>query len=85
VVLCDGTAASFPEPGARDALCRLIDTTVVSAREVRERDGSARIEVETDAGDRLCVELSGDNESEFAQLIPADAQGRLMPSEMYVW
>ena len=85
VVLRDGIAASFPEPGSRDALCRLIDTTVVSAHEIRDRDGSARIEVDTDAGDRLCIDLSGETGPEFAHLVPADEQGRLMPSKMYVW
>ena len=82
VELHDGTKARFPEPGSRDALCRLIDSDVVSAHE--SADGG-RLEVRTSNGDLL--EINGTNYPypEFAQLVPADERGRLMVSEMYIW
>ena len=70
----DGRRLRFPEPGSRDALCELIDTTVVSAAEVDQR-----IEVRTDAGHVLTIPLSGDaGGPEFAHLVPADGG-------MFVW
>lgn len=84
VELSDGTVAQFPEPGSRDALCRVIGTEVVAAYEVRDDTGE-RIEVRTSAGDLISIDIGGHAEPEFAHLVPADARGRLMVSEMYVW
>lgn len=84
VELHDGYAAQFPEPGSRDALCRLIDTTVISARELRH-EGTERIEIRTDSGDLLSVDIGGYTDAECAHLVPADAQGQLLVSDMYIW
>ena len=84
VELHDGTVATFPERGSRDALCRLIDSEVVAAHEVRNADGE-RIEIRTDVGDVLRVDIGGYADSEFAQLVPANPRGELMVTEMYVW
>ena len=66
----DGRRLRFPEPGSRDALCELIDTTVISAAEVDQR-----IEVRTDAGHVLTIPLSGDaGGPEFAHLVPSTAE-----------
>ena len=82
VELHDGTAAAFPEPGSRDALCRLINSEVVSAHEASD---AARLEVRTNTGDLLVIDGSDHPHPEFAQLIPADERGNLMVSEMYIW
>ena len=84
VELRDGTVAQFPQPGSRDALCRLIDSEVVAAREVRDEAGE-RIEIRTDAGDLVTVDVGGYGPPEFAHLVPADEQGRLMGSGIYIW
>ena len=83
VKLRDGTVATFPQPGSRDALCRLIDTKVVAAREVT--DGPWRIEVETDRGDLLVVPIDSTDHPESAHLVPADERGRLHGERMYIW
>lgn len=86
VILADRTTATFPEPGSRDALCRLIDSTVISAREVLEQSRPMRIELETDAGDVLDVDFSRDSGGpEAAHLVPADANGRLTTRGMSIW
>jgi hypothetical protein len=85
VCLRDGQIAQFPQEGSRDALCRLIDTTVVSAVEIHGADGQERIEIRTDAGDVLSVDIGGYDIAEFAHLVPADSQGRLIVSKMAIW
>jgi hypothetical protein len=82
VELRDGTTAQFPEAGWRDALCRLIDSEVVSAREA---DGSTRIEVRTNRGDLLIIDGSSYPYPEFAQLVPANEWGQLVAAQMYIW
>ena len=82
VELHDETVAQFPDPGSRDALCRLIDSTVVSAREA---DGAMRIEVWTDRGDLLVIDGNEYPHPEFAQLVPANERGKLEVSQMYIW
>jgi hypothetical protein len=62
----------------------LIDSEVVAAKEVRDADGE-RIEISTNVGDVVRIDFGGYADSEFAQLVPADAHGGLMVSEMYVW
>jgi hypothetical protein len=80
----DGTVARFPEAGSRDELCALIDSTVTDATELTI-DGRKTIEIETDRGDRIRVDVDGFDTSEFAQLVPADKTGRLQVADMYVW
>ena len=82
VDLHDGTSAQFPDPGSRDVLCRLIDSTVVTACEV---DGPMRIEVRNDRDDLLVIDGSTFPYPEFAQLVPADERGKLDVSQMYIW
>jgi hypothetical protein len=82
VELHDGVSAQFPEAGSRDALCRLIDSEVVTADEVA--DGT-RLEVRTSRGDLLVIDGSDHPHPEFAQLVPADERGELQVSEMYIW
>jgi hypothetical protein len=55
VELHDGTAASFPEPGSRDALCQLIDTEVAQARV--DFPESAHLVPADDRGDLLVDEM----------------------------
>ena len=82
VELHDGTTAQFPEAGRRDALCRLIDSEVVSAREA---DGATRIEVRTNGCDLLVIDGSSYPHPEFARLVPANERGQLVAAEMYSW
>jgi hypothetical protein len=84
VTLDDGTTASFPEPGSRDALCQLIDTEVVEARIVRG-DDAPRIEVRTSRGDLLSISLDDADSPESAHLVPANEQGDLLVEDMYIW
>jgi hypothetical protein len=84
VQLHDGTIAQFPESGSRDALCGLIDTTVVAARGANV-DGRKQIEVCTSAGDVVHIDVDGRGEGEFAHLVPADKRGQLQGAEMYIW
>jgi hypothetical protein len=84
VELHDGTAASFPEPGSRDALCQLIDTEVAQARVVRGKD-PPRIEVRTSRGDVLSVSIDDSDFPESAHLVPADDRGDLLVDEMHIW
>jgi hypothetical protein len=84
VRLHDGVTRKFPEPGSRDALCQLIDSTVVAAKE-SVQDGRRVIEITNDAGDVVLVDIDGYSDSEFAHLVPADAQGGLRVADMYVW
>jgi hypothetical protein len=83
----DGLRSQFPEPGSRDALCGLIDTTVESATEVGSDEAdNRRIEVRTDKGHVLTIPLAGDRDGpERAHLVPADEQGRLQVAEMFIW
>ena len=84
VELYDGTAASFPEPGSRDALCRLIDTEVAQAQVLRGKD-PPRIEVRTSRGDVLSVSIDHSDFPESAHLVPADERGDLLVDEMHIW
>ncbi|MBJ7330030.1 MAG: hypothetical protein JHC95_09050 [Solirubrobacteraceae bacterium] len=88
VELPDDGRVTFPRPGSRDALCEMIDTTVESAAEAGELDqNTRRVEVRTCAGHVLTIPLdtrTGERR-EWAQLVPADARGRLQVSEMFVW
>jgi hypothetical protein len=84
VELHDGTTASFPERGSRDALCQLIDTEVAEAQVVRG-DDEPRIEVRTSRGDLLSISLNDTNFPESAHLVPADEQGQLRLEDMYIW
>jgi hypothetical protein len=81
VQLHDGTTAQFPQLGSRDALCHLIDSEVVSAREA----GAKRIEVRTDKDDLLVIDGSVYPHPEFAQLVPADERGELVVAQIYIW
>ena len=81
VRLHDGTTAQFPEHGSRDALCRLIDSTVISAKEA----APTRLEIRTDRDDLLMIDGSNYPRPEFAQLVPADERGELQGPQMYVW
>jgi hypothetical protein len=56
IELHDGTTASFPEQGSRDALCQLIDTEVADAR-VMHDDDEPRIQIRTSRGDLLSISL----------------------------
>ena len=82
VELHNGATAQFPKPGSRDALCRLIDSEVVSAREAEDR---MRLEVRTSKEDLLVIDGSTYGYPEFAQLVPADERGRLVVEHMYSW
>jgi hypothetical protein len=82
VELHDGTTAQFPETGSRDALCRLIDSEVLSAREGAE---GTLVEVRTSRGDLLVIDGSSYPQPEFAHLVPADERGALVVSHMYIW
>lgn len=82
VQLHDGTSARFPEPGSRDALCRLIDSEVVAAREVASR---TRLEIRANRGDLLVVDGRDYESPEFAHLVPADERGTLDVGSMYIW
>lgn len=82
VELHDGTTAVFPAPGSRDALCRLIDSDVVSAHEAAE---GTRLEIRTSKNDLVLIDGSGYRYPEFAQLVPADERGKLLVSKMYIW
>jgi len=88
VRLADGQTGRFPEPGSRDALCRLIDSTVVAAAEAgqSERDDFC-IEIQTDAGHTLVIPLvpRSRREPECAHLVPADAHGELDVAKMAIW
>lgn len=84
----DGGCITFPEPGSRDALCDMIDTTVESAVEAGDfEQNTRRLEVRTRAGHVLTIPLDTrtGHAQEWAQLVPADAHGRLQVSEMFVW
>jgi hypothetical protein len=81
VRLHDGTTAKFPEHGSRDALCRLIDSTVISAKEA----APTRLEIRTDQDDLLIIDGSDYPAPEFAHLVPADERGELQGSQMYIW
>ena len=83
VTLHDGTTASFPEPGSRDALCQLIDTEVAVARVVRG-DDAPWIEVRTSRGDLLSISLDDADSPESAHLVPADEHGDLLVEDMYI-
>jgi hypothetical protein len=84
----DGQISRFPEPGSRDALCRLIDSTVVAASEKGDREAdNLRIEIETDGRQTLVIPL--DSRSlrgvEGAHLVPADERGHLDVAKMAIW
>jgi hypothetical protein len=82
VELHDGTTAQFPEPGYRDALCRLIDSDVVSAYEAAD---GMRLEVRTSKRDLIIIDGQRFPHPEFAQLVPAGERGELLVSDMYIW
>jgi hypothetical protein len=85
VELHDGTFARFPEPGSRDALCRLIDSTVTRAAETTV-DGRKVIEVETDRSDVLRIDVDdGSDPFDYAQLVPVDEGGVLQVAQMVDW
>jgi hypothetical protein len=77
----------FPQPGSRDALCSLIDSTVLSTAEIGRGTDDWRIEVRTDRGHVLSVPLDPDRRRsvEAAHLVPADATGGLTPAGMWIW
>lgn len=86
--LPDGQSYRFPEAGSRDALCGLIDSSVVEARESGSDSGDdLRIEVRTDAGHLLTIPLDAGSRAggEAAHLVPADRQGRLESAGMWIW
>lgn len=88
IVQCaDGRRVRFGDPGSRDALCRLIDTTVESAAEVGdEATGNRRIEVRVDDGSVLTISLTDDaGGPERAHLVPADERGELRVANMFIW
>jgi hypothetical protein len=88
VSLADGQSYCFPDEGSRDALCRLIDSEVVTAKEIGEAaDDDRRLEFETDAGHTLVIPLDWDslNGAEGAHLVPADGAGRSMGGRMFIW
>ena len=82
-----GELHRFPEPGSRDALCRLIDTEVEAAAEVGAWESDdRRIAVRTDDGQILTIPFSDDaGGPEWAHLVPAGARGELQVSEMFIW
>jgi hypothetical protein len=84
VTLHDGTTATFPEPGSRDALCQLIDIEVAEAR-IARGDRASRIEVRTSRGDVLTIALDAAKSPESAHLVPADEQGHLLVEDMHIW
>jgi hypothetical protein len=88
VSLADGQSYHFPDPGSRDALCRLIDCDVVTAKEIGEAaDDDRRLEFETDAGHTLVIPLGWGSlrGAEGAHLVPADRTGRLIVDKMFIW
>jgi hypothetical protein len=88
VRLADGQTGTFPDPGSRDALCRLIDSTVVSAVEAGTRErGDFRIEIRTDVGHTLVVPLDSHSlrGAEGAHLVPADERGQVDVARMMIW
>lgn len=88
VQLADGQVSRFPEPGSRDALCRLVDSTVIAAAEKGERAADdLRIEIETDARHTLVIPLDSHSLRgvEGAHLVPADERGHLDVPKMAIW
>jgi hypothetical protein len=83
VALHDGTTAAFPEPGSRDALCRLIDTDVAQAQLVNGDE--PRIEIRTSRGDVLSIGLDDTDSPESAHLVPADDRGVVLVESMLIW
>jgi hypothetical protein len=67
-VTLEGEATTFPEPGARDALCRLIGREVTSVRYLKED----RIALELVGGARLTIPLDAANYhgAEAAHFLP---------------
>jgi hypothetical protein len=87
-VRAGGSRKASSRSALRDALCSMIGTTVVEAREHgSDRDHDFRIELRTDAGHVLTVPLDHGSRvgPEAAHLIPADSTGRLDSSDMWVW
>ncbi len=88
IALPSGQRVTFPQAGSRDALCEMIDTTVDSAVEVGDFELKTRcVELRTDAGHVMTIPLdtrTGETQ-EWAELVPVDAGGRLLISEMFVW
>ena len=65
IVTPTGQEYRFPDAGSRDALCTLIDSSVVEASEHgREDAGDRRIEVRTDAGHLLTIPLDVNSSAE---------------------
>jgi len=86
--LPDGRSHRFPDAGSRDALCTLIDSSVVDACERGSEDADdLRIEVRTDAGHLLTIPLDSTSRAgvEAAHLVPADERGRLDVPGMWIW
>jgi len=86
--LANGQSYSFPDAGSRDALCRLIDSHVVTAKEIGEAaDHDRRLEFQTDVGDILVIPLdwAASTARKGAHLVPADAAGRLTAEQMFIW
>jgi hypothetical protein len=83
VTLHDGTTATFPGSGSRDALCQLIDTDVAHAHLL---DGDEpRIEIRTSRGDLLVIVIDDTDSPESAHLVPADERGNLLVERMHIW
>lgn len=83
VALHDGTTATFPGPGSRDALCQLIDTDVAHAQLLN--GDQARIEIRTNHGDLLHIDINDADSPESAHLVPADERGHLLVKRMHIW
>jgi hypothetical protein len=88
IIVPTGQDYRFPGAGSRDALCTLIDSSVVEAGELgREDADDRRIEVRTSAGHLLTIPLDASSREgvEAAHLVPADARGRVDAASMWVW
>ena len=88
ILLPNGQSHRFPNAGSRDALCTLIDASVVEASERGSEDADdQRIEVRTDAGHLLTIPLNASSRvgPEAAHLVPADESGRLETADMWIW
>jgi hypothetical protein len=83
VALHDGTTATFPAPGSRDALCQLIGTDVAHAQLLN--GDPPRIEIRTHRGDLLRIDIDDADSPESAHLVPADERGHLLVERMHIW
>jgi hypothetical protein len=89
IVRTESGDCRFPEPGSRDALCSLIDSSVTR---VQVKDGDA-IELDMDSGETLVFPLDEDSRTlpdgrvlpEAVHLVPADTRGRLDGAKMVIW